>query len=152
MSNYDNSLIVGYLNSEVTESSMHEFCNGYNLHSLCHKSNCYQISKYRKTSCIDVFLTISPRSLQNSQTIEAGLYDFHKLVVTILKMYLPNNKPKVSIYRDYKNFNISPFFEELLSEIKKLGPLNKNMSTVLNVCIVLKFMKNMLLKNKGILE
>ena len=42
MSNYDNSLIVGYLNSEVTESSMHEFCNGYNFHSLCHKSNCYQ--------------------------------------------------------------------------------------------------------------
>ena len=42
MGNYDNSLIGGYLNSEVTESSMHEFCNGYNLHSLCHKSNCYQ--------------------------------------------------------------------------------------------------------------
>ena len=42
MDNYDNSLIGGYLNSEVTESSMHEFCNGYNLHSLCHKSNCYQ--------------------------------------------------------------------------------------------------------------
>ena len=120
------------------------------MHSLCHKSNCYQNTE--KPSCIDVFLTISPRSLQNSQTIEAGLYDFHKLVVTILKMYLPNNKPKVIIYRDYKNFDISPFFEELLSEIKKLGPLNKNMSIVLNVCIVLKFMKNMLLKNKGILE
>ena len=67
-------------------------------------------------------------------------------------MYLPNNKPKVIIYRDYKNFDISPFFEELLFEIKKLGPLNKNMSIVLHVCIVLKFMKNMLLKNKGILE
>ena len=40
--NYDNFLIVGDLNSEITESSMQEFCNSYNLHSLCHKSNCYK--------------------------------------------------------------------------------------------------------------
>ena len=38
--NYDNFLIVGDLNSESTESSMHEFCNIYDLHSLCHKSTC----------------------------------------------------------------------------------------------------------------
>ena len=28
--NYDNFLIVGDLNSEITESSMHGFCNSYN--------------------------------------------------------------------------------------------------------------------------
>ena len=36
--NYDNFLIGGDLNSEIAESSMHEFCNSYNLHSLCYKS------------------------------------------------------------------------------------------------------------------
>ena len=36
--NYHNSLIVGDLNSEITESSTREFCNSCNLHSLCHKS------------------------------------------------------------------------------------------------------------------
>ena len=50
-------------------------------------------------------------------------------------MYLPNNQPKVITYRDYKNFDNSRFSEELLSEIKKLGPLNKNISIFHNVCI-----------------
>ena len=64
-----------------------------------------------------------------------ALSDFHKLVVTILKMYLPNNQPKVITYRDYKNFDNSRFSEELLPVIKKLGPLNKNISIFQNVCI-----------------
>ena len=130
--NYDNFLIVGDLNSETGESSMHDFCNSYNLHSLYHKSTCYKNPE--KPSCIDLFLTNSPKSFQNTQTIETGLYDFHRLVVTILKMYLPNNQPKVT-YRDYKNFDNSRFSEELLNEIKKLGPINKNMSIFHDICI-----------------
>ena len=50
-------------------------------------------------------------------------------------MNLPNNQPKVITYKDYKNFDNSRFSEELLSEIKKLGPLNKNTSIFHNVCI-----------------
>ena len=50
-------------------------------------------------------------------------------------MYLPNNQPKGITYRDYKNFDNSHFSEELLSEIKKFGPLNKNISIFHNVCI-----------------
>ena len=131
--NYVNFLIVRDLNSEITESSIHDFCNSYNMHILCHKSICYKNPK--KPSCIDLSLTNSPKSFQNTQTIEMGLSDFHKLVVTILKMYLPNNQPKVVTYRDYKNFDNSRFSEELLSEIKKLAPLNKNISIFHNVCI-----------------
>ena len=55
--------------------------------------------------------------------------------MTILKIYLPNNQPKVITCRGYKNFDNSRFSEELLSEIKKLGPLNKNISIFHNVCI-----------------
>ena len=50
-------------------------------------------------------------------------------------MYPPNNQPKVITYRDYKNYDNNCFSEELLSEIKKLGPLNKNISIFHNVCI-----------------
>ena len=91
--NYDDFLIVGDLNSEIGESSMHDFCNRYNLHSLCHKSTCYK--NLEKPSCIDIFLTNSLKSFQNTQTMETGLSDSNKLVVIILKMYLPNNQPKV---------------------------------------------------------
>ena len=48
-------------------------------------------------------------------------------------MYLSNNQPKVISYQVYKNFDSSRFSEELLSEIKKLGPLNINIFH--NVCI-----------------
>ena len=64
-----------------------------------------------------------------------GLSDFHKLVATISKMYLPNNQSKVIAYREYKNFENNRFSEELLSETKKLEPLNKNISIFYNVSI-----------------
>ena len=82
--NYDNFLIIGDLNPEITENSMHEFCNSYNLHSLCHKSTCYK--KPEKPSCIELLLTKSCSSFQSTQIIETDLSDFHKLVVTILKI------------------------------------------------------------------
>ena len=133
ISNNDNFLIVGDLNSEITESSMLEFCNNYNFCSLCHKSTCYKNPE--TPSCIDLFLTNSPRSFQNTQTTETGLSDFHKLVVTTLKKYLPNNQPKIILYIAYKSFDNSRFSEKLLSEIKKLRPLNNNISIFHNVCI-----------------
>ena len=61
--------------------------------------------------------------------------NFLKLVVTILKMHFPSNQPKVITYRDYKNFDNNRFSEELLSGIRKIGPLNKNISIFHNVCI-----------------
>ena len=106
--NYDHFLIVGDLDSEINESSLHEFYNGYNLHSLCQKSTYYKNPE--KPSGIDLSQTNSPRSFQITQTIETGLYDFHKLVITVLKMYLPNNQPKVITYRDYKIIGVTVVF------------------------------------------
>ena len=79
--NYDNFLIVGDLNSEITEISMHEFCNSYNLHSLCHKTTCY---KNPEKPIMHLSLSNKfSKSLQNIQIIETGLSDFHKLVVKL---------------------------------------------------------------------
>ena len=40
-------------------------------------------------SCIDLFLTNTMRSFQETQLFETGLSDFHKLVVTVLKSTFP---------------------------------------------------------------
>ena len=119
--NYDNFLFLGDLNSEITErsSSLHESGNSYSLHSLCRKSTRHKNPE--KSSCIDLFLTNSPRAFQKTQTIETGLYDFHKLVVTILKMYLPNNQSKVITYRDYKNFDSSRFLRSCSRRLRNLA-------------------------------
>ena len=65
---YNNFLIGGDLNSEITESSIHEFCSSYNLHSLCQRSTHYKNPE--KPSCIDLFLTNYPKLFRNTQTIE----------------------------------------------------------------------------------
>ena len=49
-------------------------------------------------------------------------------------MYRSNNQPKVITYRG-SNYDNSRFYEELLPEIKTLGPVNKNISIFHNVCI-----------------
>ena len=45
LTNYDNILIIVDFNSEITESSMHEFCNNYNL--KVYATNVY-VEKSRK--------------------------------------------------------------------------------------------------------
>ena len=50
---------------------------------------------------------------QNSTAIEPGIYDHHKLVVTVMKVYSEKQKPITVNYRSYKNFEMFNFNEEL---------------------------------------
>ena len=59
-------------------------------------------------------MTNCPRSFQNSCTIETGLSDFHKLVVTVMKTTYKKSQPKIINYRSYKYFNSESFREELI--------------------------------------
>ena len=85
LKNYDNLLILGDLNSELEETCLNDFCNVSNLKSLNKKPTCFKNPE--NPSCIDLFLTNRQKSFQNTSTIETGISDFHKLVVTVLKMY-----------------------------------------------------------------
>ena len=55
-------------------------------------------------SCIDLFLTNGYQSFQNTTTESTGLFDFHKMVVTVMKTTFPKAKPKTDQYKDEKNF------------------------------------------------
>ena len=67
-----------------------------------------------KPSCKDLILTNYPRIFQNSCTIETGLSEFHKVVVTVMKTTYKKSQPKISIYRSYKYFNNESFRENLI--------------------------------------
>ena len=97
---YDNFLIVGDFNSEMTESSVEKFCRTYHLHNLIKDPTCFKNTD--KSSFIDLLLTNFPNSLIKSQTLETGLLDFHKLTLTVLKTHYKKQKPLVETYRDYK--------------------------------------------------
>ena len=132
---YDNFLVDENFNSEIFKSSLHEheFYSIYNLHNLCDKATCYKNPE--DPSCTDLFLTNSPRSFRNIQIIETRLSDFHRLLATVLKMYLPIDQPKVITYKDYKNFDNKCFLEEFQLELDVLGSLAKYVEIFQNVCI-----------------
>ena len=113
--NYDNLLILGDLNSELEETCLNDFFNVNNLKSLNKKPTCFKNPE--NPSCIDLFLTNRQKSFQNTSTIETGISDFHKLVVTVLKMYYKKQKPKIFQYRNYKIFNEESFKNELNREL-----------------------------------
>ena len=60
-------------------------------------------------SCIDLFLTNSMNSFKHSAVISAGLSDFHKMILTVLKTTIDEAKSKQIIYRDYKHFDHQVF-------------------------------------------
>ena len=64
-------------------------------------------------SCIDLFITNSPLSFQNTIAVSNGLSDFHKMVITVMKMSFKPHSPTERHYRGYKYFNQTKFKNNL---------------------------------------
>ena len=86
--NYDNILLLGDFNSEFSEPCLNDFCDICNLKNLVKKPTCFKNPD--NPSCINLFLTNKPRTFQCTTTIETGISNFHKLVVTVLKTLCKN--------------------------------------------------------------
>ena len=99
----DNFPIVGDFNSEMTECAMKNFCRAYHLLNLIKDPTCFKNPD--KPSCIDLLLTHFLKSFLKSQTLETDLSDFHKSMLTVLKIHYKKQKPFVVTYRDYKNLS-----------------------------------------------
>ena len=114
---------------------MNDFCVIYNSKNLAKEPTCCKNSD--NSSCIDFFLTNRQRTFQCTTTIETGISDFHKLVVTVLKTFYQKQKPKIIHYRNYENFESDNFRQDLKKELLKFditnAPLSKFNDTVLSV-------------------
>ena len=95
-SKYENTLLIGDFNVEPNEANMKTFCNQYKLKSLNKEPTCFK--NVNKPSCIDSFLTNNSKCFEDCLTLETGLSDFHKLIVTITKH--ERFPPKIVNYRD----------------------------------------------------
>ena len=104
---YENLIIIGDFNTDINQSCMKSFCESYTLSSLIKEPTYHK--NPQNPSCIDLILTNNPYSLQNSCTIETGLSDFHKMTVTVMKTTYEKLKPRITNYRDYKNFRDDTF-------------------------------------------
>ena len=118
---YYHILLIGDFNSEISEISIHDFCNVYNLDSLSNTPTCFKSPE--NPSCIDLLLTNTKNNFDETVALESCLSDFHKLVVSVLKSYFKKEDPKVIYYRDYKYFDNEMFSNELENELKKIWML-----------------------------
>ena len=94
------------------------FCSSYNLTSMVSKATCYKNPD--KPTCIDLILRNCPGSFENSCVVETGLSDFYKMVVTVMKTSYQKSQPKITHYRNYKNFSNDVFRDSL----QKIFPQN----------------------------
>ena len=73
-------------------------------------------------SCIDLFIKNSPLSFQNAIAVSIGLSDFHKMVITVMKMSFKIHSPTKRHDRDYKYFQTK--FKNNLNESLSEGICN----------------------------
>ena len=119
---YDKILLIGDFNAEATEPCLESFLYEHDLQNLVKEHTCFKSVK--NPSCIDLILTNRNMPFQNTITVFAGISDFHKLLLIVLKINFTKNKPKEIIYRDYKNFDSFLFNDE----VKNVVDLDKTNS------------------------
>ena len=78
-------MLLGDLNVESSDPVLNDFCNVYHLFSPVKEPTCFRNPD--NPPCIDLFLTNRPRIFQNTLTIETGILDFHKTVITVMKVF-----------------------------------------------------------------
>ena len=121
---YENIILIGDFNVEISDSHMDSFCAIYHLKSLIKEPTCYKNPE--KPTCIDLILTNFPRQFQATLTLQAGLSDFHKMTVAAFKSEFPHQKPKMISYRNYKHFDRNNFEKEIKNTLllERISPKN----------------------------
>ena len=112
---YDNFLLAGDFNAEENEPCLNLFLSQYDAKNLVKDKTCFKSAA--NPSCIDLLLTNSPKSFQNTTVFSTGLSDFHKMALTVLKTKFEKVKPKEIQYRYYKNFAEDDFRNDLKNHL-----------------------------------
>ena len=100
---YDRFMLVGDFNAEESEPCLSQFLYEYNAKNIVKENTCFKNAL--NPSCIDLFITNSPLSFQNTIAVSNGLSDFHKMVITVMKMPFKKHSPIERHYKDYKYFD-----------------------------------------------
>ena len=74
------------------ETIISDFITQHNLKNIVKYPTCFK--NVENPTCIDLFLTNFPNSFQSTKTLSTGLFDFHKMVLTVLKCKFAKQKPK----------------------------------------------------------
>ena len=87
---------MGDFNSEMSENSLNSFCNFYILKCLVQDPACYKNPE--RPSCIDFFLSNCENHFLKKEILEAGLSDFHKLIIAVTALQFQKQPPQIVTY------------------------------------------------------
>ena len=116
---YEQFLLLEDFNVEDTEPILSEFLKQYEAKNIMKNKTCFKNPS--RPTCIDLFLTNSPHSFQNTMTISTGLSGFHNMIITILKSSFIEFKAREMYCRDYKNFSTNYFKEDLTLSLDRIS-------------------------------
>ena len=114
-SNYENILLVGDFNAQISEAYLDTFFYQHALETVNKEPTCYKDSE--NSSCVDFIFTNNPRSFFKTNTFFTGLSDCHKLFSSVFKTTFCKSKPKEITDRNFKNFEEESFNQELRNNL-----------------------------------
>ena len=124
-SKYDNFILLGDLHSETTVSAVKDFCEICSCKNLMKDNICFK--NPLKPTSIDLIITNRPKSFQNSVKEETGLSDFHKMTLTVMRVFCKNQKPTIVIYEHYKHFSNEALMFEVKNSIIQMISENEDL-------------------------
>ena len=145
--NYDKVFLMGDFNVDEANIHIKDFCNLYKLKNLIKVPTCFKSPDNPKT--INLILTNSVRSFQNSCALETGLFDFLKTTAIVLKSYLEKKQPKIISYRDFPS---NHFRKQILLDFSTLHLSSDSPSLDLYVDICIRALDIYAPKNKKYLR
>ena len=84
-SKYENVIVLGDFNAELTNTHVEEIYSVYNFKSLIKDQTCFKNPE--KLTTIDHILTNHFKCFLHSGVYETGLSVFHRLTLTVLKVF-----------------------------------------------------------------
>ena len=99
----------------MTNSYLEEFCACYTFKNLIKLPTYFK--NLENPTRIDHILANHPKSFHSRSVYETGLSDFHKLTLTVLKVFHAKHKPKIIQYRDLNYLENASFKTDLLQEL-----------------------------------
>ena len=93
---------MGNSKVEPNDACRKNFCQIYDCKNFVKDKTCFR--NPINSTCIDLMITNRPKSFQASEVIETGLPDFHKMSLTVMKVFYNKRKLKMIQYRKYKDF------------------------------------------------
>ena len=114
---YDNFLLLGDLKISCDDERLKEFCNSFSLGHFIKKPTCYMGTN---PSSVDHIITNTTSLFMKCYTVETGISDYHKLIMSICRLTFAKGKSKKLFHCCYKNFDSKLFEETLIKNMSEM--------------------------------